>query len=198
MNLLAHAHLSFNQPPILVGNMISDFVKGKKQFDYPKAIQKGIQLHRAIDNFTDTHEITQEVKAFFKPRYRLYSGAFADVAYDHFLANDTTYFSTGDDLQKFAATTYERLQLHVNWLPETFKKMLPYMTEHNWLYNYKNKWGIEKSFAGLAKRALYITESDSAFELFNTHYGAIKSFYQAFYPDLKNYAEQQLEQLLNA
>lgn len=30
MNYLAHAYLSFDEPEILVGNMISDFVKGKK------------------------------------------------------------------------------------------------------------------------------------------------------------------------
>ena len=33
MNYLAHAYLSFNDPEILVGNMISDFVKGKKKAD---------------------------------------------------------------------------------------------------------------------------------------------------------------------
>ncbi len=198
MNLLAHAHLSFNQPQILVGNMISDYVKGKKQFDYPVAVQKGIRLHRAIDNFTDTHDITQAVKAFFKPQYRLYSGAFADVVYDHFLANDTAYFSTDDDLKKFAKVTYDQLQLNVEWLPETFKKMLPYMIEHNWLYNYKSKWGIQKSFTGLVKRAVYLEESTIAFEVFNKNYDTIKSFYSIFYPDLKKYAQHQLQQLLNA
>jgi acyl carrier protein phosphodiesterase len=39
MNYLAHAYLSFNDPEILVGNMISDFVKGKKKFDFPLRIQ---------------------------------------------------------------------------------------------------------------------------------------------------------------
>jgi acyl carrier protein phosphodiesterase len=43
MNYLAHAYLSFNQPEILVGNMISDFVKGKKKFDFAPGIQK--ELH---------------------------------------------------------------------------------------------------------------------------------------------------------
>ncbi len=62
MNYLAHAYLSFNMPDILVGNMISDFIKGKKQFDYPLPVQKGIRLHRAIDTFTDTHAATQELK----------------------------------------------------------------------------------------------------------------------------------------
>ncbi len=43
MNYLAHAYFSFNQPPVIVGNLISDFIKGKKQFDYPAEIQKGIR-----------------------------------------------------------------------------------------------------------------------------------------------------------
>jgi acyl carrier protein phosphodiesterase len=40
MNYLAHAYLSFNEPGILTGNMISDFVKGKRKYDYSEIIQK--------------------------------------------------------------------------------------------------------------------------------------------------------------
>lgn len=72
------------------------------------------------------------------------------------------------------------------------------MIEHNWLYNYKNTWGIEKSFAGLVKRAVYLEESTVAFSLFNEHYEALKLLYQAFYPDLKKFAEAELLRLLNA
>ena len=67
MNYLAHAYLSFNEPGLLVGNMISDFVKGKKKFDYPAGIRKGIALHRAIDTFTDDHEATKLAKNVFHP-----------------------------------------------------------------------------------------------------------------------------------
>jgi acyl carrier protein phosphodiesterase len=198
MNYLAHAHLSFDHPQILVGNMISDFVKGKKQFDYPGNIHKGIQLHRHIDNFTDTHEITQQVKLFFKPQYRLYAGAFADVVYDHFLANDTSQFLFDAELKQFAAFTYQTLEANFSILPQNFQKILPYMIEYDWLYNYKNKWGIEKSFGGLVRRAVYLTESDIAFKIFNENYEAMKGLYQLFYPELKNFAAHQLQQLLNA
>jgi acyl carrier protein phosphodiesterase len=92
MNYLAHARLSFDQPDILVGNMISDFVKGKKRFDYSEPVQKGITLHRAIDTFTDEHEATKEAKKFFKPVVGLYAGAFMDIVYDHFLATDENEF----------------------------------------------------------------------------------------------------------
>ncbi len=86
MNFLAHALLSFGDEDFLTGNMISDFVKGKRKFDYPVAIQKGIHLHRMIDEFTDFHPITEKAKELFRYDYRLYSGPFVDIVYDHFLA----------------------------------------------------------------------------------------------------------------
>src|SRR6476619_335472 len=98
MNYLAHAYLSFRQPEILVGNMISDFVKGKKKFDYSPAIQKSMALHRAIDDFTDSHPATIKAKQFFRPAYRLYAGAFIDVVYDHFLALDSNEFANESEL----------------------------------------------------------------------------------------------------
>ena len=95
MNYLAHAYLSFNNPGILAGNMISDFVKGKRKYDYPQKIQQGIAVHREIDRFTDTHPVTKEAKEIFRPAYRLYAGPLIDVVYDHFLANDIDQFPDG-------------------------------------------------------------------------------------------------------
>ena len=110
MNYLAHAYLSFGHPQILLGNMISDFVKGKKQFDYAPLVQKGIKLHRAIDSFTDTHPATKEMKKIFTPVYRLYAGAFGDIVYDYFLANDKKEFETDESLQQFSQNTYTLLE----------------------------------------------------------------------------------------
>nr|WP_262915642.1 ACP phosphodiesterase [Niabella ginsengisoli] len=102
--------------------MISDFVKGKKQFDYPAVVHKGILLHRAIDEFTDTHPVTKKAKVVFQADYRLYSGAFIDVAYDHFLATDKTVFETGE-LYNFSLRTYEALNGQLAIMPDAFRKM---------------------------------------------------------------------------
>ena len=196
MNYLAHAYLSFNNPPILVGNMISDYVKGKKQFDYPIPIQKGIRLHRAIDNYTDTHAATHDLKSFFRPQYRLYSGAFADVVYDHFLAIDENEFSTPTELKQFTTAAYQMLEPYAESFPSPFQKMFPYMKEHDWLYNYRHAWAMERSFGGLVRRAAYLTESKIAFDLFNEHYSGMQVCYEAFFPDLKKFASNQLDELL--
>ena len=120
MNYLAHAYLSFDQPQILAGNMISDFVKGKKQYEYGQIVQKGIKLHRAIDNFTDTHAAIKEMKQPFRPVYGLYAGAFTDIVCDYFLANDKNEFSDALVLSSFSNRTYVQLENQADILPEAF------------------------------------------------------------------------------
>lgn len=195
MNLLAHAYLSFNEPYILAGNMINDYVKGKKKFDYPIAIQRGMTLHRAIDEFTDTHPATIEAKQFFRPQYRLYAGAFVDVLYDHFLANDASQFADENALENFCTQTYSQLQNNLPLLPLKFQQVFPYMKTQNWLYNYRLKTGIEKGFNGLVKRAAYLSESVIAFSIFNEQYAQFQLCYNEFFPALKNFSLEQFNKL---
>lgn len=191
MNFLAHAYLSFGQPEILVGNMISDFVKGKKQFDYPAGIQAGITLHRAIDQFTDDHPATRAAKKIFQPYYRLYSAAFVDVVYDHFLANDVEEF-TESSLHAFSLEVYEVLNHHNGSLPQTFAGIFPYMKQHNWLFHYRVKKGIENSFGGVVRRSLYLTDYNTAYRLFEEHYDELQQYYRQFFPAVKEFAKKMM------
>ena len=196
MNFLAHAFLSFNDSDILTGNMISDFVKGKRKFDYPLAIQNGIYLHRQIDNFTDFHPVTAKAKEFFRPDYRLYSGAFVDIVFDHFLAIDQKQFNPNNGLENFTKTTYSLLEKNVFYFPDHFQKVFSYMKSQNWLYGYRWKEGIRKSFEGLVHRALYLNESDVAFQIFNDHYKELENCYFQFFPELKEFALQKMQSLI--
>lgn len=196
MNLLAHAYLSFQQPDILVGNMISDYVKGKKQYDYPGGIQKGIRLHRAIDHFTDEHPATRAGKEVFKPAIGLYAGAFMDIVYDHFLAIDLNELSESE-WEIYVQQVYTQLSAHDAHLPERFAAQLPYMSTQNWLFNYRFPWAIEKSFGGLVRRAKYLTDAQPAFLLFEEHYDFLQQQYARFFPDVKLFAQNELNLLQN-
>lgn len=196
MNYLAHAYLSFGHKEVLAGNMISDFIKGKKQFDHPPGILAGIQLHRAIDQFTDEHPATKKIATVFKPTYRLYGGAFADIVYDHFLANDKSQFADEKDLLSFTERSYDQLAQNQQWFPAPFAAMFPYMRSQNWLYNYQFDFGIQKSFQGLAHRAAYIPESGTAFELFLNNKELMQEQYNEFFHSVKSFAAYTMEQLL--
>ena len=187
MNYLAHAYLSFCDPGILTGNMISDYVKGNKKLEYPPRIQQGIQLHRLIDQYTDDHIDNRELKLIFKPYYGLYSGAIMDVLFDHFLATDPIIF-TPESLMEFSMEAYEMLIPFESIFPEKFKRMFPYMQEQNWLYHYQFREGVRHSLGGLARRALYIHETHTAYRLFEENYETLKAGYNNFFPDLKDMA----------
>ena len=195
MNYLAHAFLSFDNPEILTGNMINDYVKGKKKFDYPLNIQRGMELHRAIDHFTDTHRVTSEAKKIFSADYRLYSGAFIDIIYDHFLALDHAQFEEHGGLQKFSARIYELLTRNQQYFPTTFQGMFPYMRQQNWLYHYQYKEGIKNAFGGLVRRAKYLNESSIGFQIFEDNYEELKKFYAEFFPELKDFTIKKYIQL---
>ena len=213
VNYLAHAYLSFGIPDIVVGNLISDFVKGKKQLEYPDSIRKGIILHRAIDTFTDTHPVTRHAKSYFRAAYGLYSGALTDVAYDHFLANDPVAFpaeaipappdhnadasgigrAPARPLAAFAQQTYRQLATRETLFPERFARMFPYMRDQDWLYHYRYKEGIFNSFAGLARRAAYMPAPQQACELFEKHFTDLEACYREFFPLLRDFAVRTME-----
>lgn len=198
MNYLAHARLSFLQPEIIVGNMISDFVKGKKRFDFSEAIQQGIMLHRKIDTFTDEHVATKEAKQFFKADVGLYAGAFVDVAYDHFLANDVNEFANEKNenmLMHFSQLVYGVLNNYTAVMPEKFAHMFLYMQKDNWLYHYKTLKGIQQSFAGLARRAKYLNDSKAVFKSFEANYEALQQCYTKFFPEVKKFAYDELKKV---
>lgn len=195
MNFLAHAYLSFNNKEILIGNLISDFIKGREQYTFSPAIQKGIALHRKIDLFTDCHPATLKAKEVFKPDYRLYSGVITDIIYDHFLATDNVLFPKGS-LYLFTQNVYATLEAYTAQLPLQFIPVLAYMKKENWLYNYKFNEGMEKSIRGMVRRSAFLTDSQTAYNLFIKHYQLLQECYNEFFTDIRLYAQQELNQIV--
>jgi acyl carrier protein phosphodiesterase len=151
-------------------------------------------LHRQIDEFTDSHEATRVAKEIFRPAYRLYSGAFIDVVYDHFLANDAELF-TEESLKSFSTRVYNNLEINRTWFPARFADMFRYMRTHDWLFNYRFQWGIEKAFGGLVRRSLYLKESDTAFRIFTSNYQLLQECYRQFWADLYSHSKRQFNLL---
>jgi acyl carrier protein phosphodiesterase len=192
MNYLAHAYLSYGEPSILVGNMIGDFVRGKSFNDLPDAVAKGIRMHRAIDQFTDHHAVTKKARSFFQQYYGRYSAVFMDVVYDHFLATDPVIFP-GNTLYDFTIQTYAILETQQKVFPPLFARLLPYMISQNWLWGYRSKEGISRSFAGITRRAKYLSSPHPPSLVLDTYYQDLNECYLEFFPALIRFSREYLQ-----
>lgn len=193
MNYLGHAMLSLGRPGILAGNMIGDYVKGLAVLDtFPEEIKKGIVLHRKIDAYADNHPASLRARNLFRPDYRLYSGAFVDSLYDHFLANDPHYFPDHDALKKFTTTVYSTLDEYETVLPEKFLRMFGYMRKEDWLYSYRTMKGMEVAFERLVHRARYMDNSERAYHIFVAHYYELNQWYFELIDDMVRFVKNEL------
>ncbi len=189
MNFLAHLHLSGNDPSILVGNFIGDFVKGKQLNEFEAKVQQGISLHRMIDHFTDTHKIVDLSKSRLRGKYRHYAGVIVDIFYDHFLAKNWGQYSNLP-LTDFASRCYQTVQMHSAILPERVNYMLPYMIRQNWLVSYAEIEGISQALHGMSRRTKFNSRMEEAPEDLRAHYEEFEGEFTAFYPELQKLAAE--------
>lgn len=187
MNYLAHSFLTFSDGQI-VGQFLEDFIRNKDRYSFPKDIQDGITMHRAVDTFTDSHPAIHEAKKVFSPLVRLYAGAFVDVAMDYFVANDLSLHSLAE-WKAHSLRVYRVLNEHEEWLPENFKKMLLKMEEDDWLYNYREDRGIKFSMRNVLGKAKYLEPDIPVFEAFLKNKSFLQECYHDFFPDLLAHAK---------
>lgn len=190
MNYLAHAYLSFNDPEILIGNLIADCVKGKQRYDFPENVQRGIALHRKIDEYTDNHPVIKEIQKLYTLSAGRYNGVFLDVTFDHFLAIDSVN-EPPEGWKQFSAWCYRQIDESINDTPEIFRRLFSYMKKENWLYNYRHKWMMQRSFERLAHRAKFLPNSADIYSDFEQNYQQLQDGYGEFFPELKQFVENE-------
>jgi acyl carrier protein phosphodiesterase len=193
MNFLAHLYLSGDNPKIMVGNFIGDFVKGKLALEqFEPEIIRGIGLHRAIDEFTDSHQIVTKSKIRLRPKYRHYSGVIVDIFYDHLLAKNWDLFHT-EILPDYAEMAYSIIQEHDPILPEEVKFMMPHMIRGNWLVNYAKLEGIERALSGMTRRTRYESRMNESVIDLKEFYPEFTQEFLEFFPELKHHATEWLK-----
>ncbi len=196
MNFLAHVYLSGDDTQLMIGNFIADFVKGRNLGDrYSAEIVQGIELHRAIDKFTDQHEVVQSSKDRLRPKYRHYSGVIVDMYYDHFLAKNWEAFHKMP-LADFALRFYSVITAHESILPEDVQRMMPYMIRGNWFLNYAYKEGIHRALSGMSRRTPFDSKMDEAVTDLSKHYELFENEFNEFFPILSDFSKKWIQENL--
>lgn len=196
MNFLAHAYLAGEDEGLIIGNFIADSVKGSSWKEYNLEIQKGILLHRKIDEFTDSHPLVLIGKRRLYKNYSKYSGVIIDIFLDHFLAANFYKYSI-KTLEQFSEDFYDIINKNQNVLNEYGNQIIYYMQKNNWLLNYSSIKGIENTLTAMTKRSrAKYNLNESILELQN-HYSDYENEFFVFFKEMILFVGQQKEILKN-
>jgi acyl carrier protein phosphodiesterase len=187
MNHLAHLFLSQHDVDLLVGNFIADHVKGKKILNYTQNVQRGIRMHRAIDDFTDSHPIVQESKERLYENYHKYAPVIVDMFYDHILAKNWKNYSP-ITLKSFSHACYKTLASMQADFPETSQRFLFYMEKGDWLSSYATFDGIGQALAGLSRRATFKSKMEISVVDLERDFMLYEAEFERFFPLLHEFS----------
>ncbi len=189
MNYLAHIFLSGKNHEIIVGNILEDYVSGNIDHERNNHlsinIKKGLELHRIIDTFTDSHEVVKCAKNYFYEDFGKFAPIIVDVLFDHYIIKYWDKFSK-EKFEDFRPRVYSALSDFQEIQPEKMKEIVKSMINHDWLKNYSERWGLEKAFLGLNMK-INKSEIDliKSLDVFYENYEGIGDCFLDFFPLLQ-------------
>ncbi len=191
MNLLSHALLTPpfpDEPGVLVGNVVADWIKGRARLEMPEAVQKGMWLHGRIDVFMDTHELMGQCSALLSERWGRYAEVLVDIFFDHCLAARWELYSALPR-RDFVAGTYAVLRGHLPVLPERAHYAVCALIADDWFNTYATLEGIALALSRLSARLRHGVELAPAVDDLRTHADFFHAAYAAFFPQVRGHVQ---------
>jgi acyl carrier protein phosphodiesterase len=182
MNLLAHALLSGDEPGMIVGGVLADWIKGPVD-RLPGGLVDGIRLHRRIDAFTDAHPQTAVSRGRLRERWGRYSGILVDLAYDVCLARTWDRFGRGR-MGDFIQSTYSVLRGSMSGLPSPASDVARHMISQDWLTAYGRWDGVSTALGRITRRLRRPVDLTGAVEDLERLEPELIGDFVGFYPDL--------------
>ena len=183
MNHLAHALLAGDDPGMVFGGLLADFVRGAPDPALPPAVRAGIRLHRRIDRYTDAHPVVAAARSRFQPPLRRYAGILLDVWFDHCLARDFARWSA-IPLAGFSARVREILVAHEASMPPRMRDFVRYMQARDLPAAYADRGEIATTLTGLSRRLRRANPLATALPVLVADDAALTQHFRDFFPAL--------------
>ena len=187
MNYLAHCYLSGSDEELLIGNFMTDFMQKKEEANYSGTVLKGIELHRAIDTFTDQHPASLELRASLRKRHGKYASVVVDLIWDYLLCKHWSSYSD-TPLTVFNSRMYEILLRRKEQLPHRLKARIEGMVEGDFLMSYATKENMLKSLQWMDKRVNFNSAFPSAILDLEENEMAYQQLFLKFFPELVDHS----------
>ena len=191
MNYLFHLYLSGDDPDILTGNFMGDFVKGRLNDSYPPRLRSGIELHRRIDSFAQKDGHFTRSRLRLSPEFGLYRGILVDLFYDHFLAVSWDEFGE-EPLEQYLKRARSMVEGNRCRLPERLQGLLPVIFEEL-IPSYLTIEGVATALTRMSRRISRTNPLAEGARELTRHYGALQEDFQGFLPAVRNHTARSIE-----
>jgi len=191
MNFLAHALLAGDEPALIVGGVVGDWIKGTLPGVLPADLARGVALHRAIDVFAETHPAFCRSRTRVSASRRRYAGVLVDIFYDHLLARAWADHH-GQPLDDYCAQVYEHLSARLHDLPPSARPALSMMVRESWLQSYTRIEGIADVLARMARRARQPNPLEAGERKFMSDEMGFASDFERWLPDAQGFVRSWL------
>lgn len=189
MNHLAHALLAdAGGVEFALGSALGDFVHGRPDPAWAAARRAGLRFHRAIDGYTDAHPEVVAARNLFAPPMRRYAGILLDVWFDHLLVLDWDRYPSDESLARFSRRWLALLDARVDELPASLRTFLGWMHAHGLPAAYGDEDTLDEVFRALAQRLSRPSPIAEALPVLLARSGTLQRHFDAFFPDLVDYA----------
>ena len=185
MNYLGHLLVVPDRGLLTLGNLLGDFVKGRLDQVQPIEFRLGLQLHRELDGFADSHPLTIQSRTRVSPARRRIAGVLVDIFYDHFLAPAFDPEPHRAALLPFAPH-----------LPPTINHLPDRLLSSRWLGSYRTVDGIAAVLAQMERRRPRPLGLLGAEEELTLHYDLWREEALAFHHHARAHATARATQLL--
>jgi acyl carrier protein phosphodiesterase len=143
--------LAGDDPALIVGGVIGDWIKGPLPAGLPHDLARGVALHRAIDEFAESNPPFRRSRARVSAARSRYSGVLVDMFYDHLLAQSWAALDRRP-LQEYCAEVYQLIEERLPELPPSSHPALALMAREDWLSSYARIEGLASAFSRMARR----------------------------------------------
>jgi acyl carrier protein phosphodiesterase len=192
MNYLAHLLLADDTDASRIGNLLGDFTRGPMEELaklYPAELVRGIKMHRAVDSFTDAHEVFRRSRILLSPERRRFAGIIVDIFFDHYLCLHWKQYCQSP-LEEFIEEVYQALDEHPEWRAGRLADAFPMMRSENWLMTYTTIEGIGLTLDRVSRRSPRISKIAGGAEDLRENYEAFEKKFHEFMPDLVKFADE--------
>lgn len=186
MNYLGHIYFSNNDPQLAVANLFGDFTKGKKYLEYPEHIQKGVLLHRKIDDFIDHHYDVIQLIHQIRGSLPKVAPIAVDIYFDHLLAKNWDLYHPVK-LPDFLANLYSNIDLSSEPYPADFKHFIGLLIERNWMSHYPTEEGLYRMCQGVSNKLSFENALKNGHTVFYDFQNEITSCFHEYMRDANEY-----------